>query len=192
MISHYIQGKNSFPPQPNNILAFQSSSHILFLRNERWLPCVIKYSTSQQCFIKKQVHEFLKLFCKSLWKLTMKANTFAGVQVPGYHHAQPDARFRGEPLPTIVSETLFCSWREHHPYSTAIHVCCSGTQGSSVTRGWFEGHTRGRICLWNRAMGWTVLLGSYFLAESPKKNQAGRSGFVFQYPWLPLLLERNW
>lgn len=65
------------------------------------------------------------------------------------------------------------------PTAQPSHVwSCSGTQGSSVTRGWFEGHPRGRIYLWNRAMGWTVLLGSYFLAESPKKNQAGRSGFV--------------
>lgn len=78
-----------------SILAFHSSSHIPFPSSEWWLPRVIKYSTSQQGFIKKEVHEFLKLFCKSLWELTMKANTSAGVQLPSYPRIQPDTGICG-------------------------------------------------------------------------------------------------
>lgn len=100
-----------------SILAFQNNSHIPFPSSEWWLPCVIKYSTSQQRFIKKEVHEFLKLFCKSLWELTMKANTSAGVQLPSYPGVQPDTGICGSlPLWCVRNPLLSGVW-EHCPHS---------------------------------------------------------------------------
>lgn len=101
-----------------SILAFQNSTHIPFPSCEWWLPCVIKYSTSQQCFIKKEVHEFLKLFCKSLWELTMKANTSAGVQLPSYPRIQPDTGICGNlPLWCVRSPPLSAVWKALPPRS---------------------------------------------------------------------------
>lgn len=116
-----------------SILAFQNRSHILFPRNEWWSPCVIKYSTSQQCFIKK-VHEFLKLFCKSLWKLTMKANTSAGVQMPSYpHRIQPDTGICGTISHWYVRNLLLYLMKALPPHlvcqATPHTENCSGTQG---------------------------------------------------------------
>lgn len=101
-----MQGLLSSKRKEPNILASQNSSHILFLGNEWWLPCVIKYSASQECFIKEEVHEFFKLFCKSLWKLTMKANPAAGVEAPpcSAQHRSVRALFPS-PAPTTPCTT---------------------------------------------------------------------------------------
>lgn len=178
-----------------SILAFQNSSHIPFPSSEWWLPCVIKYSTSQQRFIKKEVHEFLKLFCKSLWELTMKANTSAGVQLPSYPRIQPDTGICGNlPLWCVRNPPLSGVWealpplwvQQPHPHSES----CSGTQCSSVRRRWFEGYLMGCVCQCSRAVG---SMGSKAASwHSPDTKQAVWSVLVLQCWWLLLFLERNW
>lgn len=176
-----------------SILAFQNNSHIPFPSSEWWLPCVIKYSTSQQRFIKKEVHEFLKLFCKSLWELTMKANTSAGVQLPSYPGVQPDTGICGSlPLWCVRNPLLSGVW-EHCPHSQhsnpthalraaqALGAILSGGDGLRVT--WWD------VSVNAAAVGSTGSKPASW--HSPDTKQAVWCVFVLQYWWLLLFLERH-
>lgn len=177
-------------------LAFQNHSHVFLPRNEWWLPCVMKYSTSQQCFTKKVVHEFFKLFCKSLCKLTMKANTSAGMQVPSYPHIHPDTGICGSHSPLMHQKPSSLPDESIAPTHSAKGIphseSCSGTQGQFCHEERIWGLSDRMCLLWNWAVESRGSKAHELLpGRFPKQETGSLKCICFAVPMTASLLGRQ-